>query len=166
MQNRSTRRSKQRSVRPAASWGLVSRSIHPRIPLGAAMAFDRGDSPLRAASLRSPALRCASPRSPERTGCDPTPDTLDCRVVATAPYHLDGTGKSSCRAPARIVDAAHPLMINTVRAVPGAETLNIAAARTTFEKVRISKTTARRAQISNALIIEQLRMAAIFTRSQ
>ena len=26
--------------------------------------------------------------------------------VAAAPYHLDGTGKPSCRAPARTVDAA------------------------------------------------------------
>ena len=70
------------------------------------MALDRGNPPLHAASLRSPALRSVFPRSSERTGCDPTPETLECREVATAPYHLDETGKSSCRAPARIVDAA------------------------------------------------------------
>ena len=70
------------------------------------MAFDGVDSPLRAASLRSPALRSVPTPSPERTGCDPTPDTLDRRAVATASYNLDETGKSSCRAPAGIVDAA------------------------------------------------------------
>ena len=96
-----------RFISSGASWGLVSGSIPPRFPLGAPMAFDGGDPPLRAASLRSPALRSVSPPSPERTGCDPTPETLDRRAVATAPYHLDRTGKNSCRAPATIVDAAH-----------------------------------------------------------
>jgi len=99
----------EHSVLPGASWALASGSIPFRIPPGAAMAFDRGDSPLCAVSLRSPALRSVSPRSPERTGCDPTPETLDRRAVATASYHLNGTGKNSCRAPARIVDAEQSL---------------------------------------------------------
>ena len=108
MQNRSTRRpSPLRSVRPGASWALASGSIRPRIPVRAAIALDSGDPPLRADSLRSPALRCVSPLSPEPTGCDKAPKTLEGREVATAPYHPHGTGKSSCRAPARIVDAAH-----------------------------------------------------------
>ena len=107
MQNRSTRRpSPLRSVRPGASWALASGSIRPRIPVRAAIALDSGDPPLRADSLRSPALRCVSPLSPEPTGCDKAPKTLEGREVATAPYHPHGTGKSSCRAPARIVDAA------------------------------------------------------------
>ena len=110
MQNRSTLRlSREEIVPPGASWAVVSGSTHPRIPLGDALAYHRGDPPLRAASLRSPALRgSVSPRSCERTGCDRKPQPLGCRVVAAAPYHLDETGKSRCRAPARIVDAAQP----------------------------------------------------------
>jgi len=97
MQNRPTLRpSRQEIVRPGASWGVVSGPIRPGTPQGATLAFDRGDPPLRA----------VSPRSPERTGCDSTPQTLGRRVVAAAPYYLDGTGNSNCRAPARIVDAA------------------------------------------------------------
>ena len=81
------------------------------------MALDSGDPPLRTASRRSSALRSVSPLSPEPTGCDPTPETLEGHEVATAPYHLDGTGKSSCRAPARIVDAAHDLLDECLREV-------------------------------------------------
>jgi hypothetical protein len=103
-QNPSTLRSfAPEIVRPGASSCAVPR------PAGVTSTLDREDPPLRAASLRSPALRSESPRSLEQTGCDLKPEIHGRREVAAASYTLTGTGKNSCRAPARIVDAAHEL---------------------------------------------------------